>query len=1835
MEQNLRRCETLYTKAEKKGEVISELEVDIQANEVSFSHEYFRKDPVTKMEFEYDNIQEKLKMLTKKASIKATNNIELPKIKIPTFRSGYDNWAPFHDLFEKLIHSNEKLSNAEKMHYLKGHVDGEAARLIQHLMISEQNYVTAWKILQNRYNNKRLMVNTLLDRILEFSKMETAKASRLKWLHDTIHECLETISNLGMDTSSWGPMVIRITTKKWDSETNRLFEQSLKQPNEIPALGEVMQFMQTRFQSLEASGSMQSKDASPRYTWGNTSTISCHYCQQEHRLEQCLKFKGLSINDRNKEVRERKICFRCLKHNSEEKCYSAYRCAECGYPHHTLLHQPYKPIAERATQASTRTSHTTVSKRNCQTQKENQEVLLATAIVQAQDLTGVQQLLRVLVDPGSQASFITEKAAQQLKLPRQKANARVSGIGGYDHTNAKTKITVQLHPRQPSEYELTTELIILTKITENLPLASFEMNKDPWKNVLLADPTLNNSGPIDILLGAEEYAKIILPGVMKEGKLVGQQTEFGWVISGQTKHGVNQGYQILGMVSTMEEETQLSKYWEIEEATMANGFNEEDKKCEDHYKANTTRSPDGRYTVKIPFKKNSIKWGRSRPLAIARLLQLEKKLAANDKMREEYNAFLQEYLDLGHMEMVQAHSIEGTRYYIPHQPVIKESSTTTKMRVVFDASAKTTTSGSLNEMMYVGPRLQPDIADILLRWRKHQYAFTADIKKMYRQIRIHQDDRQFQTIVWRFERNQPIREYQLNTVTYGTAAAPYLAIKTLQQLAEDEKEEYPYAARVTLQDFYVDDILSGANSIPQVVQLQKELTNMLKKGGFQLHKWAANKEEILTTIPMEARDPAVAEFNNDDQIKSLGIRWIPNQDIFTFKFKDGQDKPTKRNILSEVAKIFDPLGWLSPILLNAKLLIQRLWLSNTGWDEEVAESIKIEWTNFKIDLSMVEYLRIPRWMQYDQDQEKIELHGFCDASEKAYGAVVYSKTGNGCISLLMSKSKVAPVRTRQTLPKLELCAAVLLAKVLKRVTEALQIPKTTVYAWTDSMITLAWMKGDANKWKTFVGSRVAQITSMTAKEQWNHVRTNDNPADLVSRGTTTSKLKNNTLWWNGPIWLKTDKWKHSTSEYPTTEVESKKTMTIIVNNRNELAERFSSLTQLIRVTAYIIRFIKHCKKITVADEHLTVEELNTALKKHIQVTQQNTYPREIQKLSKKEQVHKDSKLESLNPFQDEDSLLRADGKASKRSIHQLIPITTEEGNTAEKNQTATSQQHAYGCNLKTFVISILMLLVTVTAEYNITYPKPGFYIEHMGEVQIERGIFRIDLQYNKSRIKEDINAAFLTTSNFKELCKNATEMTENVQCTELVQHIEDQENQLRWVQEGINYISQTRKKRGILGNILTAIFGVNDEVYKDIDALNKNQQELMRNSERQSKIMLSTISKFKETENRIEKQLERFNTKLNEAIKAINQMQKWYKTIDENRLNIHILSTYQTSSESSNRSTQSLQQNKKHPLQPRELSRTYIRNPHQKYYYIGRAEITKHPQDFTTSNNQKITVYVIMKVTPIPIKIENSTFWTLNVNEEMLAVDYNNQLYFEISNEEFKDCLQTNKHNFICAPTMVKKIEENKNCIIDEVYNRTEINQCNIQQHEIQGLIWKQLYATNTWMFITNQSTRIAISCSGERQEITINATGIIRMSQDCLLKTKKSILNPKRDKKLSVLGSYIKQFNKPYNHTRSTQQITKVIEESIFHAEDSFKQLKDEEETLNADIRNIKWRSTTSQSIITSTTTTLLIAIILALVLGIRFYIQHRNKSHTKDNDREAVQLEPLYSTIPGETQN
>ncbi|XP_031329673.1 uncharacterized protein LOC116160582 [Photinus pyralis] len=941
---NSSRIKVLCDRAEKCWDRIGEDEIEIRANEIEFVHEYFATERYVEAQRRYDAFQEQIANMEMQNS---SSKIKLPIIKIPIFRTGYENWTAFHDLFQKLIHSNDALSSTEKMHYLKSHVDGEAARLIQHLHISERNYETAWDIITKRYHNTRLITSKLLDKILDFPVSHKEDAHQVRMLH-------EGINNIGHDTTSWGPIITKLISRKWDTETNRIFEQSLKNPTEMPALEEVMEFMKSRFQSLEALAMKRGDQPPSSYkpNWVGNKQPNCTYCKEQHQIEMCPKFGKLSVAERIKIVKEQQLCFKCIRHSCNTKCYSLKNCSTCRYPHHSLLHQTSRTAP--ATRGSQAMSHASTAAKEMEIKKEDQQVLLATAIVQAQDILGQRHLLRALVDPGSQASFITEQAAQQLMVPRQKTRAMVSGLGEGSPTNARAKVTVHLHPRQSSKYTLTTDLIVLPKITGMLPMKSMEFDLEPWQTKILADPTLNITGPIHVLLGAQDYAKIILNGVTKTASaLLGQQTELEWIVSDQVMYPEKKGTPVIGMVSTMEEERNLSKYWEMEEVEVPNRSKEEDVQCEKHYMATTTRGRDGRYTVRIPFKEAPTMVNSSRSLAVARLHQLEKKLEKEHRVREQYKAFLQEYIDLGHMKLVPPKG-EG-RYYIPHQPVIKEASATTKLRVVFDASATTRSRKSLNQTMHVGPRLQEELADILVRWRKHPVAFTADIQKMYRQINIHEDDQPLQTILWRFNQHQPIQEYQLTTVTYGTTAAPYLATRTLQQLAKDEEKEYPNASRVALTDFYVDD----------------ELTAMLDKGGFKLHKWSTNKLQMLQSIPDELRDPSVSQFKDEEMKKSLGILWIPHQDVFTFKIEEGNPATTKRGILSAVAKIFDPLGWLAPVTIMAKLLIQRLWLTNASWDENIPESLRMEWLKLTSDIGSVEEIQIPRWIHTKNDNIKI------------------------------------------------------------------------------------------------------------------------------------------------------------------------------------------------------------------------------------------------------------------------------------------------------------------------------------------------------------------------------------------------------------------------------------------------------------------------------------------------------------------------------------------------------------------------------------------------------------------------------------------------------------------------------------------------------------------------------------------------------------------------------------------------------------------------------------------------------------------------------------------------
>ncbi|XP_031331853.1 uncharacterized protein LOC116162378 [Photinus pyralis] len=430
--------------------------------------------------------------------------------------------------------------------------------------------------------------------------------------------------------------------------------------------------------------------------------------------------------------------------------------------------------------------------------------------------------------------------------------------------------------------------------------------------------------------------------------------------------------------------------------------------------------------------------------------------------------------------------------------------------------------------------------------------------------------------------------------------------------------------------------------------------SLLNAGGFTLRKWAGNDPDLWKE---DQQVPEPLEIREDEARTSLGMRWFPQQDVFRFRVEVRDKSLTKRSIMSDIAKIFDPLGLVSPVTITAKLLIQELWMKSVTWDQEVPEDIAEKWTNFRKEVVLLQELKIPRWIQHTD--EELQLHGFCDAAEKAYGAAVYTRSKDGEVTLLTSKTKVAPIKTKITILKLELCAAVLLARLLEKAATALEIPNITIYAWSDSTIALAWIKGDPNRWKSFVANRVTEINKLVPHHHWKHVRTEENPADILSRGYPASKIQANPIWWNGPEWLKTSEWQEYQTPKVTTDQEMKRCLVATTSLKDDsIISRFSSLSRLLRVIAYCNRFSRACRKHPSQQTCVKVEELERSMNQLIALTQRLEFGKEIKTLQRQQQLENSNKLTSLNPFVDGEGMLRVGGRLhnSRLAFNEKHPI---------------------------------------------------------------------------------------------------------------------------------------------------------------------------------------------------------------------------------------------------------------------------------------------------------------------------------------------------------------------------------------------------------------------------------------------------------------------------------------------------------------------------------------------------------------------------------------------------
>ncbi|XP_071056370.1 uncharacterized protein [Onthophagus taurus] len=609
---------------------------------------------------------------------------------------------------------------------------------------------------------------------------------------------------------------------------------------------------------------------------------------------------------------------------------------------------------------------------------------------------------------------------------------------------------------------------------------------------------------------------------------------------------------------------------------------------------------------------------------------------------------MEEYLSLGHMiECSKEISSVGQQFFLPHHGVIKESSTSTKLRVVFNGSQKSTSGMSLNDYLLPGPKLQNDLVDVLMRWRQHPVAFAADIEKMYRQIKVHSDHLPFQQILWRTNPSDPIKIYQLSTVTYGLTCAPYLAIRCLHQLAEEHSKTLPFASDIILNNIYVDDILSGANDTIHAREKIHQLNGILMAGGFLAKKWSSNSQEIIGSLPEEYIATSDSRsFENNLMYRTLGLIWKSNDDSFIFSWKTFSvqcNTFTKRSILSVVAQMF-----------TAKLFMQELWLKKIDWDEKLPDEFVKRWCTFIKQFHSVSEIAVPSWLGLSNHVSVIEIHGFSDASQQALAAVVYlrviSNNNNKItVTIVSAKTKVAPLK-RITIPRLELCAALMLVKLVHRVQKTLKL-SDHIHLWTDSTIVLHWITNHPSRWKEFISNRVAEIQELSSA-QWHHVVSEENPADLASRGVLPSELPNLRFWWRGPEWLNLPNlsWSQSIPSCSESEnFEERTSHTSVITSTLtcwDLIERYSSLTRLLRVTAWCLRFVKQCnnKCLDSVSAVLSTSETNDALLVLVKHVQKIYFAPEISILMSTQSLPRSNRLHRLIPFIDGNGFLRLSGR---------------------------------------------------------------------------------------------------------------------------------------------------------------------------------------------------------------------------------------------------------------------------------------------------------------------------------------------------------------------------------------------------------------------------------------------------------------------------------------------------------------------------------------------------------------------------------------------------------------
>ncbi|XP_062703946.1 uncharacterized protein LOC134286352 [Aedes albopictus] len=1203
---------------------------------------------------------------------------------LPTFSGDPEEWP----LFLSTFNSTTALcgfTNDENIVRLQRSLKGRAYEAVKSRLLHPSNISGIMSTLKMLFGQPEVIVHSMMTKINLLPALKEDKLETIVDFAVSVQNFCATVDACGLEEYFYNMTFLHELVNKLPPSIKLSWAQYRLS---LPTVN-LMSFSNWLYTLAEA--------ATPPCAKGVVD--SCLVCKGNcQAIAKCQRFLEFSRDSRWATVRDLGLCRRCL-HQHKGGCQTKL-CGKngCELKHHELLHNEQKSASlpsntspgnvDKPSSYQRQESTSNSTEHGCHSHQVSSSKVLFRYLPVV--LHGKHQSIETFafLDDGSELTLLEKELADELQLEGEEMPLCLLWTGGAQRREDGSK-SVQLEVTAKHNGRKRYTMHGVRTVAELL-LPSQTLNFEELSEVYPHLQGLPNTSYQDIrpriLIGMKDQ-HLSLVRKSREGTLsqpIAVKTRLGWTICGGGSHDhaanlVHSVFHICACDTSKDDDLHkmMKEYFAVNSLGIAQPkkrlLSADDERAQTLLETRTALK-EKRYETGLLWRYENVRLPDSFPMALRRLQCLRKRMEKDTQLADAINEKILDFVEKGYVRKLTDDEISENcprTWYLPIFPVTNVNKPG-KIRMVWDAAAMAH-GVSLNSVLLKGPDQLCELFTILVQFREGQVALTGDVREMFLQVLMRPADQQSQRFLW-YDKDGTLSVYVLQVMSFGACCSPSSAQFVKNLNAERFKGEYPEAVEVIQKRHYVDDMLVSVATDEEAIELAQQVKKVHAEGGFEIRNWVSNSKRVADSLEKNYTEEKNLDLSTELATeKVLGMWWCTDLDTFTYKvgwsrygraLLEGQHRPTKRQMLRVLMSVFDPLGLIAQFLMYLKILLQELWRSGIDWDDQVDEVLFERWQTWLRVLPQIEHISIPRCYSSGRcvDRRDVQLHTFVDASENGIAAVCYLRFKYNDIvecSIVAAKTRVAPLKFL-SVPRLELQAALIGARLARAISEALTINISQQNFWSDSQDVLCWIVSDHRRYSPFVAFRISEILELTEINEWRYVPTDLNVADDGTKWKGLPDLKPQARWFTDPpfLYLPEDHWPQSSRPSSTTDLELRPSAMshFVAPDPIVRVIDFSSWGRLVRIVAYVQRFSNNCKlkrlRISYMVGPLSGQEMKSAEAYLIRQTQLESYPDEVALLQRcqrelnqfKNPLPKTSQLYQKSPWLDQNGVLRMRGR---------------------------------------------------------------------------------------------------------------------------------------------------------------------------------------------------------------------------------------------------------------------------------------------------------------------------------------------------------------------------------------------------------------------------------------------------------------------------------------------------------------------------------------------------------------------------------------------------------------